>query len=511
MEQPHISEQALKHEMMSKLRVNTGDAIWDFIINYGIGLIAMGLVPLFIKKLETSSNVLTDGFTVIYNWISAQVRYYRNRHQVHLFEKVAIIESLTKEKNVNELYKAVYWYLTTTSDLAKETPVTFSYDHRIALDSQNELQNNKVNKMMSFGHEKMFMYDGKEVFYKIESTLVKVYTDKERQREVQVLTLRTQLSKSSSVDFFEEFNKFCLREYAKSLNDKPWVQKIYTNKGNVWTETIAKCKRRFETVILRQDVQDSFLTDFSLFLDSEQWYIDRDIPYTRRYLLVGKPGTGKTSLAKTIPTFRSMKRHIHYLILSEVMSDTELNELMAPIKWDETVLLIEDIDAASKVVRNREIDESLTSSTDSIQLNQQSLEFVSNHSKYVPLNDSIQNKSAPKISTLTPSGLYNCLDGVFSCHGQISFMTTNHPEHLDPALKRPGRTDMIIEFQYCDRDQISRLYYNFFGILPDSQLLNQIEENVFSPASISGLFLKNRLHPIKALEILASGTFPHSP
>jgi chaperone BCS1 len=44
-------------------------------------------------------------------------------------------------------------------------------------------------------------------------------------------------------------------------------------------------------------------------------------------------------------------------------------------------------------------------------------------------------------SQVTFSGLLNALDGVRSQEGRILIMTTNHKEHLDPALMRPGRAD----------------------------------------------------------------------
>ena len=42
---------------------------------------------------------------------------------------------------------------------------------------------------------------------------------------------------------------------------------------------------------------------------------------------------------------------------------------------------------------------------------------------------------------VTLSGLLNALDGVSSREGRVLFLTTNHPERLDPALVRPGRVD----------------------------------------------------------------------
>ncbi|KAF6819842.1 mitochondrial chaperone bcs1 [Colletotrichum musicola] len=42
------------------------------------------------------------------------------------------------------------------------------------------------------------------------------------------------------------------------------------------------------------------------------------------------------------------------------------------------------------------------------------------------------------------SGLLNLLDGTASQGGRILIMTTNHAEHLDQALLRPGRVDMTV-------------------------------------------------------------------
>ena len=51
------------------------------------------------------------------------------------------------------------------------------------------------------------------------------------------------------------------------------------------------------------------------------------------------------------------------------------------------------------------------------------------------------------VNTLSLSGLLNALDGVAASEGRILFATTNHLERLDPALSRPGRMDVWIEFK----------------------------------------------------------------
>ena len=40
---------------------------------------------------------------------------------------------------------------------------------------------------------------------------------------------------------------------------------------------------------------EAIADDFTRFLGSRAWYMDRGIPYRRGYLLHGAPGSGKTS------------------------------------------------------------------------------------------------------------------------------------------------------------------------------------------------------------------------
>ena len=64
---------------------------------------------------------------------------------------------------------------------------------------------------------------------------------------------------------------------------------------------------------------------------------------------------------------------------------------------------------------------------------------------------------------ITFSGLLNALDGVMAPSGRLVFMSTNHPEKLDPALIRPGRVDIRMEFPNADREQARQMFVRFFG------------------------------------------------
>ena len=56
-----------------------------------------------------------------------------------------------------------------------------------------------------------------------------------------------------------------------------------------------RLRRRLDSVILAEGVEEAIADDFTRFLGSRAWYMDRGIPYRRGYLLHGAPGSGKTS------------------------------------------------------------------------------------------------------------------------------------------------------------------------------------------------------------------------
>ena len=63
---------------------------------------------------------------------------------------------------------------------------------------------------------------------------------------------------------------------------------------------------------------------------------------------------------------------------------------------------------------------------------------------------------------MTLSGLLNALDGVGAQEGRILFATTNKYTSLDPALSRPGRMDIHVEFKLASKYQATELYRRFY-------------------------------------------------
>lgn len=136
-------------------------------------------------------------------------------------------------------------------------------------------------------------------------------------------------------------------------------------------------------------------------------------------MLTGVPGSGKSSLVKAV-----CKRYnavLHVLNFSKALTDEALIEVMGSIP-DNSVLLIEDIDA-----------------------------FFVDRKPQDGINVGF-------------SALLNTLDGsLVKGNGILVFMSSNHPENLDPALLRPGRVDRLYHFDWPRRAEIKQAFDELTG------------------------------------------------
>lgn len=72
-----------------------------------------------------------------------------------------------------------------------------------------------------------------------------------------------------------------------------------------------------------------------------------------------------------------------------------------------------------------------------------------------------QQQQSPSTG-VTLSGLLGAIDGVAAQEGRLLFATTNKYKSLDPALIRPGRLDMHVQFDYAGKWQVEELFRCFF-------------------------------------------------
>eukprot|EP00615_Pteridomonas_danica_P006134 CAMPEP_0114336614 /NCGR_PEP_ID=MMETSP0101-20121206/5830_1 /TAXON_ID=38822 ORGANISM="Pteridomonas danica, Strain PT" /NCGR_SAMPLE_ID=MMETSP0101 /ASSEMBLY_ACC=CAM_ASM_000211 /LENGTH=713 /DNA_ID=CAMNT_0001468607 /DNA_START=133 /DNA_END=2274 /DNA_ORIENTATION=- len=74
----------------------------------------------------------------------------------------------------------------------------------------------------------------------------------------------------------------------------------------------------------------------------------------------------------------------------------------------------------------------------------------------------VTSSYAARKDKLNLSGLLNVLDGVVDTPERIVVMTTNYPDHLDPALIRPGRIDKKLLLSYMGYKHIISMIEHYF-------------------------------------------------
>jgi chaperone BCS1 len=158
----------------------------------------------------------------------------------------------------------------------------------------------------------------------------------------------------------------------------------------------------------------------------------------------GAPGTGKTSIITSLAAELGLDIFTVSLSRSN-LDDNVLQQLIMDLP-EKCIALMEDIDAAFHHSINRETEKSEKTTT---------------------------GDKKEEGSKITLSGLLNALDGVGAQEGRLLFATTNRYEALDPALRRPGRMDVHVEFKLASQYQAGEFFKLFYH--PEKAASKQLE------------------------------------
>ena len=259
---------------------------------------------------------------------------------------------------------------------------------------------------------------------------------------------------------------------------------------NAWRHIASRPKRPLNSIILDPGMKDLLIDDATDFLASKAWYASRGIPFRRGYLLYGAPGSGKTSMIHSLAG--ELGLDVYIVSLSRTgLDDTALSELISELPgklrlydyFDNTLMmtliekciaLMEDIDAAFGQTMNREAIGSAGNANDEDEEDENKKRQKGDPALHNGQGDfnqqqqqQINNMQGRPTSRITLSGLLNALDGVAAQEGRILFATTNKYDSLDPALCRPGRMDIHMEFKLASMHQARELFKCFY--LPDKK------------------------------------------
>jgi chaperone BCS1 len=234
-----------------------------------------------------------------------------------------------------------------------------------------------------------------------------------------------------------------------------------------WSSAGKRPVRPPDSVILQNHIAEDLTADAQRFVENRTWYRSHAIPYQRGYLLHGPPGNGKTS---TVLVMAGLLGRDLYILRASSVSDDSFSALLMRLP-EQAVLLIEDVDC---VFTKREPGEKAGNKYDE--------------------------------AKLTFSAFLNGLDGATAPEGRILFMTTNHPEVLDPALLRPGRIDRQFHLGNATPEQAIRLFQRFFPDAPATQAKEFGKAVQESPVELSMAQLQEHIlshsdNPIAAMRL----------
>ncbi|OCF35808.1 hypothetical protein I316_02301 [Kwoniella heveanensis BCC8398] len=284
---------------------------------------------------------------------------------------------------------------------------------------------------------------GTAQYIRFEGHTIKVVFQKKNEslaeREEHWIVLSTHFATHK---LFTSLIRAAQKQYLSAIDQQTMLYKAEPN-SKKWKRSAAKPIRPWNSVILPPGVKEWIYNDAREFLAEQHFYNQRGLPHRRGYLFYGVPGSGKSSLISALAA--KLKLDIYVINLgSPTLNDDSLAELLTSCP-DGCILLMEDI---------------ATSYSDlSLLLSQLAQLPAPQAAKGA---QSQQAADANKTHGVTLSGLLNALDGVASSEGRLLFCTTNWRSEIDPALSRPGRCDVWIEFRNATRSQAHDLFIYFY-------------------------------------------------
>lgn len=214
-------------------------------------------------------------------------------------------------------------------------------------------------------------------------------------------------------------------------------------------------------------------------------------------LFHGEPGTGKTSTIKAIA--KHMNMHLIIVPMNQIKTKRQLEELFhnqhiayRKVPTNKRIYVFEEIDCNGwdNVVLDRSLGGgSLT--TTAAAATSPTISTGGNTIIMMKEREDRRQRDSSAEEPMSLGALLECMDGLLEQPGRIIIMTTNHPERLDPALRRPGRLDMEIEFKRLTHKCVAQIFEHWYGC----ELTEHVPDYKYTQAEISQIIFRHLKDP----------------
>lgn len=199
--------------------IQTGDETIDFIAKIVLQSLIISVISSIFLQLNHILNWIKDVLYFTYTYLSRGFKYVCNKSYYFVFKryrkiwKTVSIPMVSKNKEMNELYKAVNWYLKcrNKTDYIAEDHCEYVYSKKLEpytkIDSDFE-----INKSLLNGKTKKLKFKNHEIQYYDYTEMITIYTDREKRKENFVINIQGYVNEYDKTDILEDFCQFCVSE-----------------------------------------------------------------------------------------------------------------------------------------------------------------------------------------------------------------------------------------------------------------------------------------------------------